>query len=509
VERNRFQRPGSLVAPGTKQPRWLPAEAETRQPLRKVVDVTRLPPPGSKPGFVRTGPASANISARPTTAGTKLVTAQASGFLLALFGFYIFMHTGAFGEITAVFLHLALPMVAAMCVVISLTAIVHGGMDRFFTTPISRPWPILYIWMCLSSIFSFYITASVGFIVPFGLRFMVMPVLFCAFLTTPNAVRGALNWAAFGLVPILILCVTKGQMLDGIRFAIPDTTLENPNDLAFHLLWGSCLLLSFFFRPGKLGKIFTIITIPPCIWFVMKTASRANFVAIFVLMGVVFIMVPGKIRMIIGTIMPVILVATVIALPKATQDRILAIVVGSAEDVAVQVQSNGGSDDNVKSAMESQAERMELSKLAIDATLRHPIFGVGPLMFADETANYIMAKTGKKAPWLTAHDSYLKISSETGIPGTILYIWSVLAGLAMNYSVYKRTSGKPERIVTNRNAMCIFLALATYAFSTFFADLVYYAYLPITLGFTAANYLVAKTEDRQLEEERLNAAVPA
>jgi O-antigen ligase len=465
-----------------------------------------MPRPGTAPKPLFQVPNPSGPARGQLAPASAKQAAAAGGFVMALFGFYAFMHTGAFGEIMAVYLHLNVPMVAAMAVIVSIAALFHGGLGRFGAAPTAKPWIILSVWLFITSIFSFSARESVRYIVPFLVRFMAMPLLFCAFATTTRTVQKLISWAAAGLIPVLVLCVTKGSMMDGVRFGVVGTSLENPNDLAFHLLWGSTLLLIFFFR-GKLGKLLVLATVPPCFWFIMKTASRANLISIFVLVAVVFLIVPSSVRLVMAVVVPVVLVVTIAALPKATQQRILAIAISSEVDVAAQ--SNGTEDDNLKGALGSQAERMELSKLAIEATFRHPIFGTGPTMYANETAAYIMAKFGKKAPWLTAHDSYLKISSETGIPGLVFYVWAILSGLRLGYKTYMRTAGKPGMQIANRNALCLLLALVTYAFGTFFCDIVYYSYLPMTLGLTAANYLATINEERELEQSRSYAAVPA
>jgi O-antigen ligase len=417
-----------------------------------------------------------------------------AGITLALLGFYIALHTSYAGEIMMIYLHIPFPVVGLFSVIVPLVIFFAGKMPRFLETPVARPWLMLYVWMALCSVLSFYPRESVGYVIPFGLRIQIMPFLFCAIATTSKAVRGLVAWGALGLIPILILCITNGEMQEGYRFGIADTSLQNPNDLAFHLLWGSMLLLVFVLGKGKPGRILAILAIPTFVWFILKTASRGNFLTFFAVLAVAFLLSTPSRRMIVLLVVPVGLGIALPLLPKATLDRILAIEVNSIE--AVGQQADATADNRQKWALGSEAARMELAKLAVDATLRHPFFGVGISMFADETADFVRKATGGKAPWQTAHNSYLKISSENGIPGFIFYVWSIVASIWMTWSTFNRSRRRPGFEDANRNSLCILLALVVYAVSTLFCDIVYQPYLSITVGLAAANFLAFRNEDR-------------
>jgi len=415
--------------------------------------------------------------------------------MLALLGFYVTLHTGLGGEILKIFLHIPFPVVGIFSVIVPLAIAFTGRLPLFFGTPVARPWLLLFVWIVICSLLSFYPRESVTEAIPFGLRFQIMPFLFCAVGTTSKAVRRLLSAAAIGMVPILLLCFVNGRTFEETRFAIPDTSLQNPNDLAFLLLWGSVLLLSFLLGKGKLGKAVALVAIPSCFWFILKTASRANFFTIFAVVAVAVLIAARPVRIMLLVAIPICLAITLPLLPKSTVDRLLSVVVSSSID-EVGKQSNETADLQLQGAIGSEAARIELAKLAIDATFRHPIFGVGMAMFANETADYFQKATGKKAPWQTAHNSYLKISSENGIPGLIFYMWSIVASIGMTWRTLKKSRGRPGFEDTTRNSICILLALVTYAVGTFFCDIVYLSYLSISIGLAAANYLAFRNEDR-------------
>jgi O-antigen ligase len=414
--------------------------------------------------------------------------------MLALVAFYIFLHTSFSGEVLKVFLHFPVPVVGIFAVLVPLALAFGGRLTRFIQTPLGLPWLLFNAWIAICAVLSFYPRESVSQVIPFELRLQILPFFFCAVANTSKTIRRLVIAAALGVLPVLMLCALKGEVQDGTRFGIAGTSLENPNDLAFHLLWASTLLMIFLLGKGKLGKVVAVIGASSSFWFILKTASRANFITIFAVVAVVFLLSAPSIRIALLIAVPIGLAITLPLLPKSTFDRILSVKLSSAEEVAKQ--SDAESDAQLRSAMDSEASRMELAMLAVSATLRHPVFGVGQGMFADETADFMLKATGEKAPWLTAHNSYLKISSETGIPGFVFYLWSISASLWMTLHALKRSRKRPGFEDTSRNSICILMALVTYCVGTFFCDIVYLPYLGMTAGLAAANFLAFRNEDR-------------
>jgi hypothetical protein len=470
-----FRKPGAPGTASINAPRNQPGRGQTLAGAR----------PGDNDGLIAVPPKAA----------------------VSLVGFYLALHTALAGEIFSVFLHIPFPVVAIFAVLVPLVVLFTGSVPAFLKTPAARSWLLLYVWMTVCSLLSFYPRESVGYVIPFSLRFGIMPFLLCGVATTSESVRKLLVWAAAGMFPILILCVTKGEMEEGYRFGISETSLSNPNDLAFHLLWGSMLMLVFLLGKSRIGKFVSVAMISSFVWFILKTASRANFFTIFAVVAVVFLLAAPSVRFVLLIGVPVVLAITLPLLPKATLNRILAVEVSSSID-DVDRQSSAAADGQLRGALGSEAARMELARLAVESTFRHPIFGVGISMFANETADFIEKTTGRKAPWQTAHNSYLKISSENGIPGFILYIWSIGAAIAMTWGTFFRSRGNPAFVEANRNSVAILLALVVYAVGTLFCDIVYLPYLCITLGLAAANYLAFRNDSRRFAASPAPAVLP-
>jgi len=85
------------------------------------------------------------------------------------------------------------------------------------------------------------------------------------------------------------------------------------------------------------------------------------------------------------------------------------------------------------SAVGSTQSRIYLFRRSVEFTMRNPLFGVGPGQFQVAEADDAKIK-GLRAVWHETHNTYTQISSETGIPGGVLFI----AALVMAYRTLTR-----------------------------------------------------------------------
>jgi O-antigen ligase len=135
-----------------------------------------------------------------------------------------------------------------------------------------------------------------------------------------------------------------------------------------------------------------------------------------------------------------------------------------------------------------------LQKQAWRLTLAHPLLGVGPQQFQDVNDTMVREETGRKSGWQVTHNVYLQISSECGIPAFLLYVGSIILCCRLNYQAYKLSGPAPDRRAMRAQSYCLLLASFTYAIGIAFCNVAYYSYLPILVGFTAANAMAVKRE---------------
>ena len=261
-------------------------------------------------------------------------------------------------------------------------------------------WLLFIFWTVLAIPFSIWRGGSVqtvmGEIVPFGMAFLI-----CALALTLRQIRILICFLAFGVVLFEVFLLKLGEMTDG-RLALPQTTMENPNDLAIHLLIGMALLLVFF-RARSIAAAVGIVGIAMGLLFVFRTGSRGTFLALIATAMVFFFIGSAKTKIAMVSLGLLVGVAVLISTPKETLQRLTAIVLHPEQE---QSQSR---------ELASEANRMELLIKSIEFTLEKPLFGVGPGQFPEYLTRQATSE-GQHVASLRPHNAYTQISSETGIP---------------------------------------------------------------------------------------------
>jgi O-antigen ligase len=81
----------------------------------------------------------------------------------------------------------------------------------------------------------------------------------------------------------------------------------------------------------------------------------------------------------------------------------------------------------------SVTERFELWRAGFALTTDHPVIGIGPGRYAAEVATYAPQLHG-----MVAHNSYVQMAAETGLPGLGLYLALFLGAVYVARGIYRR-----------------------------------------------------------------------
>jgi O-antigen ligase len=281
-----------------------------------------------------------------------------------------------------------------------------------------------------------------------------------------------------------------GGYADG-RFVIQQTSLENPNDLAFQILLDGAFLLFLVFRRSWIARGLWVLTVPLSLMYILKTASRASFVTIVAATILAWALSPRTTKVLFLAIWPAMLVLAALFVPSYTWSRLRLI----TADPESEIYSTG--DVQLRAALESQMARQQLQRRAIELTLRHPLLGVGPQMFADAADSLVQMQTGRKSGWQAPHNVYLQVSSENGIPALIFYLWTIAACFRMNYRSFQRCKGIPGQELNRAQSFCLLLAVFVYSIGVLFCNVTYFSYLSLLVGFSSANYLAIEKERKE------------
>jgi O-antigen ligase len=407
------------------------------------------------------------------------------GFIPMLLGAYLAMFMVPIAELATRGAGFYVPVMPVTLLILTVALVSRGQIGRFWKTPIAKPWMLLLAMFLAAAALGTYKTLSTVFILGYGARVHLVPFYCCAFLVTTRQVRAGMYWICSGALLLLAVCAILGTIEDG-RFLLPNTSLANPNDLAFYLLLGATCLLLFLYTNSPILRVVWALAFPLSIFFILRTGSRANFVTLILLVPVLFTMISNRAKLIMFALTPVAAVIFAIAIPGSTLERLTTILIHPTEASV--------SDLALRGAVGSQIARMELQKHAVELTMHHPLMGVGALMFQSAVEEMVHSESGRKSGWEGAHNTYLEISAENGIPALIFYVWVLILCLRMNYASYKACKRALMPNVVLGQSVCLFLMTVGYCIAVTFCNAGYDPHLDVLVALSTANFLAVRRE---------------
>ena len=154
----------------------------------------------------------------------------------------------------------------------------------------------------------------------------------------------------------------------------------------------------------------------------------------FAMLAIVFFLSSFKMRIVIAGLSAVGLVVMLAFLPASLRSRLAASarIVSSGTNV-------GPSDEGQIAGDNSAVSRQTLLETGIALTLENPVFGVGPGNFGPTVVEIGKSQGFDWVP-LNTHNAYTQISSETGIPGFLLYLVLIVLSVISVVSLLRQTS---------------------------------------------------------------------
>ena len=418
----------------------------------------------------------------------------------AIFAGYLFILSSIIVQIMIAYLGVRFPLVAGAFLVLLATYVLSGNQARFMRSPFFVPWIMMWVWWTAAAVLGVYPKRSVAYMLLFGLRIQILPFIFCSLALTMPAIRRVASGFSAGYIVIMLMCYLFGTTVNN-RFFVPETTLANGNDLALHIVLGACFIMITLMRGSALARLTCLTSLPVIVYYVLKTGSRSNLLTLGLWLIVALFTLPARWRVAILVTGPIILVAVISMLPAGTATRLFTF--ANADRL-----EDARESELAQHAVDSTNARLALQRRAIELTLRHPLFGVGPLMFEDAVDEYVRNAEGRRSTWQVSHNSYLQISSETGIPGFLLYAWCIFQCLRMNYKSYRLTQRLGDMPDASAVSFCLLLASVTYAFGILFCSIALDYYLAALVGFTAASSLAIEDELRRRQFGDIQPVLP-
>jgi hypothetical protein len=408
-----------------------------------------------------------------------------NGLLVILLGLYALLLTVPIAEILA---RLGARTLAPLIVgaILLLGVLTTGKLADFWALPVARPYMLFLILAFVAGVTGYYPSRSLELLLPYTLRFHLLPFLCCAIAPTTRQVKHVYSWIGLGALILLLLCMRFGEMADD-RLIIRGSSLENPNDLGFAIVFAMAGLIVF---RSVLGRVVSIVTLPVFLFYVLKTGSRADLVTLVGLALIAGFFAPGKWRIIVLVGLPIAGGALMAAVPGETRARLLSVFSDSSSNASSEVSRAG----------DSKAARAELQVRAMELAIRHPLFGVGVTNFQDAIEDMIQATLHTKSGWQVAHNTYLQIAAENGLPAFICYVWCLIICLKMNIRSYRICLKTPQLAHATAQSFGLMMMTAMFMICTAFSNNSFDPHFTLLVGLSAANCIAVRRESMTPQE---------
>jgi O-antigen ligase len=423
---------------------------------------------------------------------------QSVGFYVILA--YVFARFSLISEITSFGLGQNLYIIVIVGPLAALATALTGGIRRFLLAPPAYFLIAFMLWLVVDIPFSTWRGGSFAllkgaFMTDFSMFFMIVCLTRtwrqCVILMNAIAIGGAVDFVATRIY---------GGRLAG-RLVMTFGTLGNPNDLATHLLIALpfCLLLIVNNR-NMIVRSLALCSAVAMLYAIIQTGSRGAFLAVGAVL--IYIFLKGsttlKVGLAAGGVMVIVLGTAL--LPSALLLRYATIFTSG-------FQVEAGTEKEYEYAVGSEEARKRLLIDSILTTLANPLFGVGPGNYASADAN-TKNEAGKQAAWQVTHNSYTEVSSESGIPGFVLFTGMIVSTFKMLGSAYRRTRKHPELRYLSNTAFVLLITLAGFCVNIFFSAMAYNYYLPTLVALSIVFCAVAKQHIQRFAQQNATSSVP-
>ena len=400
------------------------------------------------------------------------------------------------------FLHefLAKKAGANLYIVVLLGALAYTGLLRGQTWRAASASKVFWYWLSFSVLllidlpFSTWRGGSYAITIPFIKdNFFCLPLI-AGLFGTWRLVRRLMMTIACAGVTVIILTMLWHSDIQGRLIASWTGSIGNPNDVAGHLLFAlPFILFAGLSRHNNIVvRLAFLSSIPFALYMILLTGSRGAFVGIECCFVYVIATGSTKLRLSFLVLGPVLAGVLMVTVPGANLKRLLTF---------DQQQDN--------EAVASYEARRALLVNSIEATIHHPIFGVGAGQFGSFEGGKAIAEGHPHSNWQQTHNTYTEVSSEDGIPALICMVAGVLGTFLVFFKTGRALRGHPELSDMSLAAFLLSTSMAGFCVCIFFLNFAYAPYLVILAGMAIALEHARTIRETPDEDGTLRAPVPS
>lgn len=430
------------------------------------------------PPHIRALPGS-NLAkpAVPVPVASSRTATRPAFFLTMIFVFVVY---GRFPEMMDMLTGSALHWARIIVGLSLLATLLFGGEVRPIFSKVGICLMAFTIWMCACVPFSIWRRGSFNTLRDFWVLALFSFAIIASAVQGVAQCRRIMYTLAAATIFIEVFTLVMGAEQGG-RMALLGGTLGNANYLALMLLMGVpfCLFVVRT-RPGlsplKIASLLMLLCIPVT---VAATGSRGGLVTLAIMFLIYLTPLAGSQKIVAGIVALILAVIAITWSTRSALDRFKTMFT-TAEPMHLTVSE--------LSAIESMELRKDLLFSSMELTLRHPLMGVGPGMFAVANAKYVEATTGKPNfnAWHETHNTFTQVSCEDGLPGLFLYCLAIGLCFKIVRSVEKRARQHPSLSSLRHMAYALGLALIAFTGTALFASNAYFYYFPMLAGLCVA-----------------------
>jgi len=407
--------------------------------------------------------------------------------LLACIAIYILMAVGRFHQLFP-FVNLVRPAVLFGATAI-LLFMMDSRADRKVRLVLITPMRFLLAfagWMMLSMVGALVLTNSFNLVIDNFLKTVIMSIVVaCAVRGVRDVERLTLVYfASVTIYSVVVIARFSAVDEDG---RMGDLYYYDANDFATLVATALPLGLYFLHRARHFsGWLLALASLAVLTLAFVRSGSRGGFVAA-IAVGIFVVLryraIPLRWRIGVTALVTLIVLGAAGAQYWSRMGTIL-------------------SDEDYNRTHDSG--RFKIWERGVGYMLRFPVLGVGPANFA--TAEGTLSDMAERAQygvgvrWNAAHNSYVQVGAETGVPGLVMYLAMILTTFGALRAVTRRATGPANRHLREL-ASALTASVIGFAVGAFFLSLAYQEMFFTLLALGVGLHKIARININQEHQE--------
>jgi O-antigen ligase len=418
-------------------------------------------------------------------------------FSILVLALYVFVLTSRVLDVSSIWF-LRIPLI--LLIVLTVMTMARLNLKAAFASPVTRLFGLFTVWVIVSYPFSYWRSGSTGSVI-LAVESFAIYLIIVQLVTNHEEWRRLAGAFAFAVMAAAFLSFKIGVSVDG-RIALPGGTLGDPNEFALTLIIGVPFWWLKASRSSPALKFaYLLCTIPIFIAF-SRAGSRSGMLAFAALFLVLFVTAPGSRKVVIGVVAVIGVLAGAAFLPGYIKARYMTFFSADAS-----ADLDAGHQRQLSSDIASSEGRKALLIQSITMTFQHPLLGVGPGVFSYVSWDLRKNTTGSGGQLLVSHNTYTQVSSETGIPGFLLFVSAVY--LCFKYTIRNYRRLRETDPVLAQSTRYFLLSFTGLAVGIFFLSTAYTPTIAIMMATAVSlNNVVSRRVEDGTPEPGLAAQTP-